>query len=182
MHHWTNTAQAPSRLGERKDKALLYTMKQLDIPECGLSTIKAGIHDNKFMAMNMSQHGGHAGLWDFYPVMDMSYNKGGFDYTQTTVLADGVQARGKYIPVNCGDKMVHTVYWPNCGNLSVVHKKEKEYIVKREKEYVEDKVVVYKERSVIEYEKCHSVPIPSTVLLLVLGLVSITMIVKSRRN
>jgi len=171
MHHWSNTAQAPSRLDERKDNALLYTMDQLDIPACGFKAIKQGIHNPTKLAMHVSHDGAHAGMWEFHPVMAMSFNKNSFDYTQTTVAAKGVQAKGKYIPVQCEGKTAHVVYFPKCGNIATLVKKEKEYVVKREKEYVEKDVIVYRDK--IEYENCHSVPIPGTLALVLLGVVTI---------
>lgn len=173
MHHWSNTAQAPSRLDERKDRALQYVMDKLDIPDCGLKVVRNGIDNPTRFAMHVSHDGAHAGMWEFHPVMGMSFNKNGIDYTQTTITAKGVEAKGKYIPVQCEGQTAHVVYFPKCGNIATLVKKEKEYVVKKEKVVEEKEVIIYRDKPYIEYENCHKVPIPSTLLLVVLGLVTI---------
>ena len=169
MHTWTNTAQAPSRLDERSDKALLYVMDDLGIPDCGLKMLRTGIDSDNPMPINMSSSNAVAGLWQFHPVMDMSFNKNGIDYTQTTVLADGVTARGKYIPINCDGQLTHVAYFPKCGNIATLVKKETEVV---ERSIIERDTDIIIKRE-FDVETCHSVPIPGTLVLILLGLVTL---------
>jgi len=164
MHHWSNQALAPSRLEKRSDRALEYVMDQLDIPPCGLEIVKDGIENGR-MAMNLTSDVGVAGMWEFHPVMNMSFNKHGRDYTQTTVLQEGLSARGKYIPVTCGDTTVHAVYWPKCGNISTMVKK-------RENENSTTIIERFHEREFTE------IPIPSTLVLLLVGMSVIKWVIK----
>jgi len=184
MHYWTNTAQAPSRLDERSDQALQYVMKQLDVADCDLKMLRAGIESDTQMPVHLTPDSAVAGLWEFHPVMDMSYNKNGVDYAETTVLSKGLTAKGKYVPVKCEDGIAHLAYWPKCGNVSAMVKKE-DKVVEKEKVIVKKEYNTIVEREtdiIIRPDECHQVPTPETVSLMLLGLVLIVWVIKRTRK
>lgn len=161
MNVWTNSRQAPSDLHMRSPKAVEYVLNQAGVPECGMSYAKQKIANWESLPnVAIDSSGASVGPLSFYPVMGMSFKKGGIDYMTTIVPGSGVTARGKYIGVFCGEHDVHLAFIPRCGNIAVMHP-----------------VATQQHVSVIEHvittEGYNTVPISGTLALVILGLLAV---------
>jgi len=119
MRFWNNIAASPSRLDKRPEGEVVDVLRKLGVPDCGLQSTARSINKWKDLPdMSIDHYGASVGPLDFHPVMEMSYRKNGIDYVQTTITAEGVSAKAKYVGVFCGKNDIHIAFVPRCGNVA----------------------------------------------------------------
>lgn len=161
---WTNTAQHPSKLKERSIEELKGFFKDvMNLPGCMTGQAAHFVKQQKGVTTVTSSTSTWNKYTDYHTTMMMSFSKKGQDYKQLIKPAPGVMAIGKTQAFSCGGKVVHITYWPKCGNVSIL-------VPKFDKNKWDEFCSDDPRDGLPPCEPTHTVPSPSTSLLIVLGL------------
>jgi len=170
---WTNTAEAPSKLRYRGLSATYSVMHKLPVPKCAVENLARRIAAGKgYVPLYLTNDKVTDVLGrEFETTFAMSFRKNGKDYIDhDTTLALLDDATAEIYFHQCDGKVVYVGYAPNCQNVFLLTYKGEVEIRHRF-----DYEIVYR-------RECRTVPLPSTALLLVIGLVTVVLLQRSKQH
>lgn len=115
---WTNQALAPSNSRDRGLIDVYTILGKLEVPACAKASVASRVSNQEGYEPIMISNGGiFSSKRDYLPVMDMSFRKGGEDYTQRVHVDVYEPFTGEAYTYRCDGYHGAVGYAPKCQNL-----------------------------------------------------------------